>query len=149
VKLLICLTLIVGQIAGPWLCCCGSARAIAAILSFESTCAKSSTKHCSLCKKSNHEHQDTTRNHQKPQTPNPSDRCPCCVIKFLATIPNDPSRDTEAVATWCAFLSAHTFVSCPTTAIVSVANRAGLPGTSLDPFLTVSDRLYAHHVLRC
>lgn len=125
------LAMLVGlaQVAGPWLCCCGPARAAtpAAVTPAPAeTCPHCKCKATELPAK------------QSPTLPDP---CPC---GGKATEPAPPAKTEPAVA----------FDLDPPAFVGPVARPAAvvlLPpvGVSELPFLPPGARLYVHHVLRC
>ena len=137
----------VAQLAGHWLCSCGAARASTAIVRMSEgspVAPASGCSHCPLCKK--------VPKSAAPAAPVPADsksvpvpdQCPCSGVELVALPAKAPvdAADLSAVA---AEPFGFTAFSAP---VVSLA-VASVPGLRELPNLTVHDRLFKHHVLRC
>jgi hypothetical protein len=141
----------VTQLAGPWLCCCGPERIVAAFASTKPVVAtpapvSPTTSHCPLyAKTADAKTLPDSPSAPKPSKPMPPERCPCGGVELLAVLPT-PTGDTPAFD-----LDRLVLVAAEVSVPLSVeplppVNRTGLREL---PFLTTVERLYAHHVLRC
>lgn len=121
------LAILVGlaQVAGPWLCCCGSARAATPVQT-------APVDECPVCAKKRTPPADT------PKVPEP---CPC----GGKAVEPAPRAKPEPVAAALPDLPA---VSVPADAPV-VALPLPPVGVSDLPFLPPGTRQFVHHVLRC
>ena len=134
------------QVAGPWLCCCGPARLVAGITGksqakpvVAAPVKKTTSYDCPHCKKS-----------QLPATPGSGDstpvpvpdQCPCGGVELVA-VPSEPPVEVATPVAVEPF--AFAAFSAP---VISLA-VASVPGLRELPNLTVHDRLFKHHVLRC
>lgn len=133
------------QVAGPWLCCCVAAQVSAAM--GEKTHAKPADTApvkskpagtCPHCPKSEPPLADPT-----PSNPLP-DQCPCGGYELVA-VPAEWKLAADEALSFAAELSALP-VPFPPVLSHAVADRPGLREL---PWMTVADRLFAHHVLRC
>ncbi len=121
------LAILVGllQVAGPWLCCCGSARAAtpAAVSKPVETCP-----HCRC---------QSEPPAEPPALPDP---CPC---GGTTVEPAPPAKPEPVVAV---------LPDAPAVVPAAAGPTAVLPppaGVSDLPFLPPGTRLFVHHVLRC
>lgn len=124
------LAMLVGltQVAGPWLCVCGPARATTAA-------PVAPVERCPLCDCT----PSTPPTDQPPGLPAP---CPCGG-KVLA--PVGPAKQPDALAAFALDPPAVAFAAAGPAAIV-VPSAAGVNEL---PFLPPGTRLFVHHVLRC
>ena len=132
------------QLAGPWLCCCGPARVVAAFARTETETRPTppAPPHCPLCAQSEPKPAPTPE--KKPTEPQ---RCPCGGAEFVAlpvALSKADDGPTAGVPLWepPAFALLYPF------RVQSVV-PLGDVGLRELPHLTTADRLYAHHVLRC
>lgn len=130
------------QLAGPWLCCCGPARVVAAFARSKSETLPTppAKPHCPLCAQSEPKPAPTP-----DKKPTPPDRCPCGGAEFVAL---PVAKADEFPATDWSQWQTPSFALVYSFRVVSVG-VAGVPGLRELPHLTTADRLYAHHVLRC
>ena len=134
----------VAQIAGPWLCSCGAARAATVIVRLSEgppVTPIAGCGHCPLCRKN-----------AQPVAPVPADstpvpvpdRCTCVGVELVALPAKAPVDAADLFA-----VAAEPFgVAVFSSPVVSLA-VASVPGLRELPNLTVHDRLFKHHVLRC
>ncbi len=129
------------QLAGPWLCCCGPARVVAAFArsKTEANPTPPAKPHCPLCAQS----EPKPAPEKKPTEPQ---RCPCGGAEFVAlpvTLWKADDGPTAGVPVW----EPPPLAPLYSFRVQSVSGAdAGLRQL---PLLTTADRLYAHHVLRC
>lgn len=130
------------QLGGPWLCCCGPGKVVAAFARSrsETTPPPPVKPHCPLCAQSEPKPAPTPE--QKPTQP---ERCPCGGAEFVA-LPV-AKADDGPVAGWPQW-------EPPALALVNPFRVESVRGSDVAglrevPTLTTADRLYAHHVLRC
>ena len=136
-RLVLVFLLTLAQVAGPWLCCCGPSRLAAAP---RVPAAPPEPEHCPHCP---HCPPKPAVPDAPAETPAVPERCPCCLVVVVA-VPADKPDPTPADIT----------VENPTIGwpvFVSAGREAVRPPVGLRelPHLTTSDRLFAHHVLRC
>lgn len=134
------------QLAGPWLCCCGPSRAVAAFAPVRSepkpAAPKPSCPHCAKdCGKSSAPAEPAK---PKPKSP-PSDRCPCGGVVLVALPADKPERADPSLVAWLVPVSADFVRPVVLTSVIP----ADYPGLRELPVLTTSDRLFGHHALRC
>jgi hypothetical protein len=132
------------QLVGPWLCCCGPARVVAAFArsKTETDPTPPAKPHCPLCAQSEPKPAPTPE-----KKPPPTDRCPCGGAEFVAlpvTLWKSDDVPTAGGPVWepASFTPLYSF------RVESVV-LSGDEGLRELPHLTTADRLYAHHVLRC
>lgn len=128
-RLLVAILVGLGQVAGPWLCCCPTARTAAPAVA-----SAPAEPTCPQCRKLASE---------SPQGPTSGlpDPCPCGGSAVL--MPVTPVTTGPAVA--------FTFddpAILPTVPAVGVTPVPAV-GVSELPFLPPGARLFVHHVLRC
>ena len=127
------------QVAGPLLCrCCPAAQSPVAVTDDSRLDSDSCCPHCCPSKP---KHAPTK---SCPLTPHPGE---CCVV---ANSPTAVSASVEAE--WSRLMALGGQISAPTSTLTVALADDILPwhDSSHDlPFLTKSDRLYAHHALRC
>lgn len=147
-RTLVAILVTVAQVAGPWLCCCGPARAFAS--------APTATKpvevpadHCPLCAKA--KPTGDAAEPAAPSNPGPTlpGRCPCCATKLADALAFEPSRSFDATPAALGFFPPTLAALCPTADVPAPPAIDALPGTSDLPFLTADTRLFTHHALRC
>ncbi len=148
-RLLLAIAVTVAQVAGPWLCCCGPARLLAATPAGAPVAADPVASGCPYCRHADADPTPAARNTDEstPTTPGLPARCPCGGVAIEAVPPAAVERSVVADVT-AAF-------ALPDSLPVEPGGQAprlvvaDLPGTSDLPFLTTEARLWAHHALRC
>jgi hypothetical protein len=132
------------QLAGPWLCCCGPARVVAAFArtKTETRPTPPAPPHCPLCAQSEPNPAPTPE--KKPVQP---DRCPCGGAEFVA-LPVSLAKADDGPAVGVPQWEPPSITPLYSFRVRSVA-LSGDEGLRELPTLTTADRLYAHHVLRC
>lgn len=145
-RLFLAILMTVAQIAGPWLCCCGMVRRVAAPrMAVEQPPTPADTDGCCpLCKK----HVPAGDEKHRPTAPDQCpgggcpDRCPCAAFAVLvpADKPELPTFDTLLVVIT---------VELPQPLAVVSDTPREICGLREVPHLTAEDRLFAHHALRC
>ena len=134
----------VAQLAGPWLCSCGAARASTVIVRMSEgppVAPASGCRLCPLCQKN-----------ALPVAPVPADskpapvpdQCPCGGAELVA-LPAKAPVDAAVLSTFAVEPFGFAAFSAP---VISLA-VASVPGLRELPNLTVHDRLFKHHVMRC
>lgn len=150
-RLLLAIAVTVAQVAGPWLCCCGPARLLAAAPaeSHAPVSPASAASGCPFCRHTEPDLTPTARDASPPASPKPGlpAPCPCGGVSLEAIPPAVADRDAIADAT-APFALPALWVLAPDVPIPQVQS-ANLPGTSDLPFLTTATRLWVHHALRC
>lgn len=145
-RLVLVILIVLAQVAGPWLCCCAAAQISGAVCGKDAQPGKplpvKKSETCPHCAKS----EPTTP--ASPSEPPPSrplpDKCPCGGYELVA-VPAERAPAADEVLVLVAELPALP-VPFPTVLSPVVAERPGLREL---PWMTVTDRLFAHHVLRC
>lgn len=138
------------QVAGPWLCCCAAAQVSAAFagkLPAKPVAVapvqpnQPKTAACPHCQKG--DAQPKSPAEPTPASPLP-DQCPCGGYELVA-VSTERKATSDEPAVFVAELPARLahFPSALSPAEVKH------PGLRELPWLTASDRLFAHHVLRC
>jgi hypothetical protein len=133
------------QVAGPWLCCCGPERVSAAFAvqvdAKSAPPAQKPTSDCPHCKKPESPPAPVPTDSKPLHTPDP---CPCGGVELVAVPVERVGEAADLVASAVEPCSFAAFTST----VISHA-VASVPGLRELPIMTVRDRLYAHHVLRC
>ena len=142
--MVLAIVLTFAQLAGPWLCCCGPMRvttAVAGLVTKAPPVDNGSHVVCPHCKK------EVPACPPADDTPKPDpfapDRCPCGGVMSAAAPADKPSVPTADA------LLVVVSVEPPRAMIPVPGSSPAVVGLRELPHLTTSDRLYAHHVLRC
>lgn len=132
VKSLVAILVVVVQAVGPWLCCGLPARSVAHACS-----------HCQVGPKkvANPSCCDAA---SRPQ-PKPSDCCQHC-CQPMEPVPAIPSL---LVSLPNLFETPGEFVTLADMGLGSLATALATSGEHPPPFLSVEEKLFTHHVLRC
>jgi hypothetical protein len=142
-QLFLAILMTVAQLAGPWLCCCGPTRAVAAIAGLASNrppVDDSTSSGCPHCKKEAPTCPPTKNRPKHSHTP---DRCPCGGM-----LTNTNTTDKPSVPTPNSLLVVVSAEPSQMMTLVAVAPLR-IVGLRELPLLTTADRLFGHHVLRC
>ncbi|MCU0705025.1 MAG: hypothetical protein MUF18_13710 [Fimbriiglobus sp.] len=136
-RLLLTIVMTLAQLAGPWLCCCGSMR-VAKFIAPAQPAQPSSADHCPHCRK--HSAPADTPPSKPTKTP---DRCPCGGV-LTVLVPADKPTPADPIGMLVVLAIE------PLQVIPFDACSPRMPeGLRELPHLTTADRLFAHHVLRC
>ena len=136
-RLALVILIAVAQVAGPWLCCCGSARMMGVTAARKTTVAAAPVStDCPHCRESEAP--------VEPKSPHEPEPCPCGGVERLA-MPAERPTETEVAFAPAVELFGFTVLTSPVVS-QSVASVSGLREL---PNLTTHDLLYKHHVLRC
>jgi hypothetical protein len=137
-RLLLAIVATLTHLAGPGLCCCAPTRvavAVGSITQVEDDCC------CPDCHK---EHPPTPPGRSEPVPCDCPDHCPCEWVRLEVAPPPKPDQHPTADGLLVTVAVEPTFtLELMVDVVVSPANLRELP------LLTTSDRLFAHHVLRC
>jgi hypothetical protein len=142
-RLTLAIVMTVAQLAGPWLCCCGSARVAVAVggpVSNAPPVGEPSHGGCPHCPK---DAPTCPPADDTPNAPHVPDRCPCGGVLATAVPADKPSVPTPDR------LLVGVSVEPPQPVASAVAAPPAVVGCRELPHLTTADRLFAHHVLRC
>ena len=134
----------VAQLAGHWLCSCGAVRAATAIVRMSEgppVAPASGCSRCPLCQKNALPVMAVPADSKPVPVP---DQCPCGGVELVA-LPAKVTVDAADLTTFAVEPFGFAAFSAP---VVSLA-VASVPGLRELPNLTVHDRLFKHHVLRC
>jgi hypothetical protein len=130
-RIALVIVMAITQLAGPWLCCCGPERASAGAPIHE----RSGCPHCQK-----EPPPPTDHDRQPPCGP---DRCPFGGMTTVFV----PADKPEPV--FAADLLVPLLVALPQQVEAGSVTAQAVSGLREVPHLTASDRLFAHHVLRC
>jgi len=134
----------VTQVAGAWMCCCGPAL-IANSFSTNSAHKipiKPSVAHCPHCSPPIPEGDKQQKTPPRPASV-PVERCPCGGVELVAVPPTVdvvPLKFDQLVRVVLLYVDFD---------VIELVARVDPVGLRDLPFLTTTERLYAHHVLRC
>lgn len=135
------------QVAGPWLCCCGPVRVSATLAGTAEAKpvapAKQPSSDCPHCKKQESPAAPVPTDSKPHPTP---DACPCGGVELVAVPVERLVEAAELVAVGDSVAPGG--VAAFDSPVISHA-VASVPGLRELPNMTVRDRLFAHHVLRC
>jgi hypothetical protein len=129
-RIALAIVMTITQLAGPWLCCCGPERALAAV----------PTQHLGGCPHCQHEPPPNDHERKPPCGP---DRCPIGGMQAVFV----PADKPESV--YAADLLVRLVATLPEPVGVVSESVQSVAGLRDVPHLTAADRLFAHHVLRC
>jgi hypothetical protein len=135
-------------VAGPWLCCCTTARLIA---SLEKPCHKDEEHplaRANCCRRPSTPQRDRSpRDEQQPGSP----QCPCKQGQSEVVL-SIPELNGDTLQQLLLFPSESTFLPLPAGGrpILPFSGIRPLPGDSWPlPFLSAEDILFSLHMLRC
>lgn len=131
-RIVLAIVMAVTQLAGPWLCCCGPEREWAGVPAHEPVGCPHCKPECPL--------QPTDHERTPPCGP---DRCPFGGMTAVFV----PADKPEMLA--LADLLVSLVVALPQQVDVGSVTLLSAVGLREVPHLTATDRLFAHHVLRC
>lgn len=131
--------------AGPWLCCCSTGRAVAAVATLVGT-APQRDGVCTRCCGGPCDHPASPANGQAPARPGP---CPCKLLSLdVVGLPPDQSGSSVSAgdnATWLADPS----LSCGLVPSVHRPAGAAVHRSRSSPRGSLRDRLSVLQTLRC
>jgi hypothetical protein len=140
VKLLVCLWVLLLQLVGPWLCCFNAQLVGLKLRTNEQAASQpiKSCPHCPDCCEEDDSEPAPCQDHEQPS------RCPCQGVELLAVVDVfkhsglqlDIELDAPPYLHW----------SCPSHQKLIAAIHAPLRTV---PWMTVYDKLFSHHNLRC
>ena len=139
--------IVLTQVAGPWLCCCAVAQVSAAMSGTlqakpaDTVPVQPKPPICPHCK--GEPQPAGTPSEPTPASPLP-EQCPCGGYELVA-VPIERKATTDEATS---FVAEPFALPAPFPPVLSQA-VAERPGLRELPWMTTSDRLFAHHVLRC